>query len=286
MNSPHRESAPPTAIEVPLMYMVDTGVPPVFDQTASAAEPNIEGERVPHPMSIRNARLLPNRFTLDVEGFAFTDHVTAVRDFYDDAQLAAVYTPELQALVARLTGATEVVVYDHTRRSSDGDTRVKQNWRPPVPLPHSDYTDASAAQRLRDVFPDDADERLRRRYAIVNVWRSIAGPVEQWPLALCDARSVDDALMHKIVRSAPHRAEPSFEYARSSETRHAAFDAQHRWYYFPLMTRNEALLFKNFDTLTDGTARYALHSAIEDPTAPADPAPRESIESRVFVFYD
>lgn len=287
MNSQHQETAAPPAIEVPMMYMVDTGVPPVFDQTASAADStNIEGVRVPHPMTIRNARLLQNEFSLDVEGFAFTDHVTAVTDFYDDAQLSAVYTPELEALIARLTGAIEVVVYDHTRRSSDGDTRVAHNWRPPVPLPHSDYTDASAAQRLRDVFPDDAEARLRRRYAIVNVWRSIAGPVEQWPLALCDARSVDDALMHKIVRSAPHRAEPSFEYARSSETRHAAWDARHRWYYFPLMTRNEALLFKNYDTLTDGTARYALHSAIEDPSAPADPAPRESIESRVFVFYD
>ena len=138
-----------------------------------------------------------------------------MRDFYDDAQLAAVYTPELKVLVARLTGATEVVVYDHTRRSSDGDTRVKQNWRPPVPLPHSDYTDASAAQRLRDVFPDDADERLRRRYAIVNVWRSIAGPVEQWPLALCDARSVDDALMH-IRRSRTRPPRPIRRRAKAS----------------------------------------------------------------------
>ncbi len=287
MSSPVQDVTSPSAIEVPIFYLVDTGKTPVFRQTDTPADQGtIEGTREPHAMTIRNARLLPNDFSLDVEGFAFTEHVTRVTDFFDDAQLASVYEPELETLIARLTGASEVVVYDHTRRSSDGAQREKYNWRDAVPLPHSDYTDRSAAQRLRDVFADDADDRLARRFAIVNVWRSMTGPIEQWPLAVCDARTINDDLMLKIVRSAPHRAEPSFEYNRASETRHAAYDANHRWYYFPRMTRNEALLFKNYDTLTDGTARYALHSAFEDPTSPPDPAPRESIESRAFVFFD
>jgi hypothetical protein len=287
MSSQEQELASPSGIEVPIHYMVDTGETPVFHQTDSPADRiTMRGTREAHPMTIRNARLLPNDFSLDVEGFAFAEHVTQVSDFYDDAQLTSVYAPELESLIARLTGATEVVVYDHTRRSSDGAHREQHNWRDPVPLPHSDYTDRSAAQRMRDVFADDADDRLTRRFAIVNVWRSMTGPIEQWPLAVCDARSVNDDLMHKIVRSAPHRTEPSFEYSRSSETRHASYDANHRWFYFPQMTRNEALLFKNYDTLQDGTARYALHSAFEDPTSPPDPAPRESIESRAFLFFD
>lgn len=287
MSSQEQELASPPEIEVPIHYMVDTGETPVFHQTKSAADPGaMRGTRVAQPMTIRNARLLPNDFSLDVEGFAFAETVTRVTDFYDDAQLASVYAPEIETLIARLTGASEVVVYDHTRRSSDGAQRVKHDWRDPVPLPHSDYTDASAAQRMRDVFGDDADDRLTRRFAIVNVWRSMTGPIEQWPVAVCDARSVNDDLMHKIVRSAPHRTEPSFEYSRSSETRHASYDANHRWFHFPRMTRNEALLFKNYDTLRDGTARYALHSAFDDPTSPPDPAPRESIESRCFLFFD
>lgn len=287
MGSQEQELASPSGIEVPIFYMVDTGEAPVFNQTDAPTDQGIiSGTREPHPMTIRNARLLPNDFSLDVEGFAFAEQVTKVTDFHDDAQLTSVYTPEIEKLIARLTGATEVVVFDHTRRSSDGAHREKYNLRNPVPLPHSDYTDRSAAQRMRDVFLDDADDRLNRRFAIVNVWRSMTGPIEQWPLAMCDARSVNDDRMHKIVRSAPHRAEPSFEYSRSSETRHASYDANHRWFHFPRMTRNEALLFKNFDTLQDGTARYALHSAFEDPTSPPDPAPRESIESRTFVFFD
>jgi len=287
MNSEEQNNASPAAVEVPILYMVDTGVAPVFRQTDTPADQvTLAGERVPHPMTIRNARLLPNTFSLDVEGFAFAEHVTRMTDFHDAAQLASVYTPEVEALIARLTGASEVVVYDHTRRSSDGGHRQQYNWRDPVPLPHSDYTDWSAAQRMRDVFGDGADARLEQRFAIVNVWRSMTGPIEQWPLAVCDARTVNDDLMHKIVRSAPHRTEPSFEYNRASETRHASYDANHRWYYFPRMSRDEALLFKNYDTLLDGTARYALHSAFEDPNSPPDPAPRETIESRAFLFFD
>ncbi|NKB49351.1 MAG: methyltransferase [Alphaproteobacteria bacterium] len=277
----------PSEIEVPIHYMVDTGETPVFHQTASAADPvTMRGTREARPMTIRNARLQPDGFSLDVEGFTFAEHVTAVADFYDDAQLSSVYTPEIEQLIARIAGASEVVVFDHTRRSTDGAQRVKRDWRDPVPLPHSDYTDASAAQRMRDVFGDGADDRLTRRFAVVNVWRSMTGPIEQWPVAVCDARTINDDRMHKIVRSAPHRTEPSFEYSRSSETRHASYDANHRWFYFPQMTRNETLLFKNYDTLRDGTARYALHSAFEDPTSPSDPAPRESIESRAFLFFD
>ncbi len=124
MSSQEQELASPSGIEVPIFYMVDTGETPVFHQTDAPADRiTIAGTREPHPMTIRNARLLPNDFSLDVEGFAFAEHVTKVTDFYDDAQLTSVYVPELEKLVARLTGATEVAVFDHTRRSSDGAHR-------------------------------------------------------------------------------------------------------------------------------------------------------------------
>ena len=103
---------------------------------------------------------------------------------------------------------------------------------------------------------------------------------------MCDSRTIDDDYLISTRREAPIRPEPSFEYARPSATRHAAYDASHRWYYFPRMTRDEVLLFKNYDTLTDGTARFALHSAFEDPDTPLDPAQRETIETRAFVFFD
>ena len=59
----------------------------------------------------------------------------------------------------------------------------------------------------------------------------------------------------------------------------------HEWYYFPLMARDEALVFKVYDSAKDGRARFTAHSAFEDPTTPPDAAPRESIEMRTIAFF-
>ena len=289
MASPHRDSAASEGIEAPIVYLIHTGVTPVFYQSdVNVGKTVLEGSREKKPMRVRNGRLSPDAFTLDIEGFAFAPHATKVADFWDDAELAAVYTPEVERLVAAHTGASRVVVFDHTRRSTVLKHRDVRRARDPAGAAHTDYTDASARWRLHDVITDpaEAEALLQKRFAIVNVWRSMTGPIEQWPLAVCDARSIDDSLLHTVERRDNVREEPSFEYSRPSETRHASYDAAHRWYYFPRMDRDEVILLKNYDTLTDGTARYALHSAIEDPTTPPDAAPRESIESRAFAFFD
>jgi hypothetical protein len=290
MTSLAQEAAVPSEIEVAINYLVNTGVTPVFKHAAPGADiasDAARGTREPKVMTVRNARLLPHAFSLDVEGFTLVRHDTKVKDFNDDAELAAVYTPELEALVAGAAGGIEAVVFDHTRRSTDPAHRARHLSRDPVPAPHTDYTAGSAEQRLRDRFGDaEAKRRLQRRFAIVNVWRSMNKPLEQWPLAVCDGRTIDPARMQGTQREAPERAEPSFEYNRPSQTMHAFYDAGHRWYWYPRMARNEALLFKNWDTLTDGTARFALHTAFMEPHTPAHPAHRETIESRLFVFYD
>ncbi len=274
-------------VRAEINYLVYTGEAPVFNQSHSPAEKmKMQGARVPREMPIRNARLLSDDFSLDVEGFAFVEQATHVTDFNDDAQLESIYVPEIEALIAAAAGASEAVVFDHTRRSTELAHRETYASRDPVPAPHSDYTDESAVQRIRDKFGADADERLKGRFAIVNAWRSMIGTIEQWPLTVCDARTIDDTTLHATRREAPLRPEPSFEYNRPSSTRHATYDENHRWFYFPRMTRDEVLLFKNYDTLTDGTARYALHSAFDDPSTPDDPAPRETIETRAFVFFD
>jgi len=280
-------SSSTSGIEAPILYLVDTGETPVFDQSRTAADQmTMVGAREKKVMPISNGRPLSNNFSLDVEGFAFAAHPTKVVDFFDDAELASVYTPEVEKLVAKYTGASKAVVFDHTRRSSAAATRDKHNARDPVSAAHVDYTDQSAVQRLKDVLGDKAAERLNKRFVIVNVWRSMRGVIQEWPLAVCDARSINDDCLQTVVRNAPHRTEPSFEYSRSSETRHAVYDPNNRWFYFPNMDRDEALLFKSYETLRDGTARYSMHTALEDPTRPPNASPRESIESRVFAFFD
>ncbi|MBN43123.1 MAG: methyltransferase [Alphaproteobacteria bacterium] len=287
MTDPEEEVPVTAATRAALNYLKDTNETPVFRQTKTASDiVSLGGARQPRTVTIRDGRGSAAGFSLDIEGFAFATQVTKVTDFNDDQQLELIYTPEIEKLIARVAGAREAVVFDHTRRSTEASHREKYGSRDPVPAPHSDYDDSSARQRMRDKFGDAADEFLQHRFAIVNVWRSMSGPIEQWPLTICDSRTINDDFLISTRREAPVRPEPSFEYARPSATRHAAYDANHRWYYFPRMTADEVLLFKNYDTRTDGTARFALHSAFEDPATPANPAPRQTIETRAFVFYD
>jgi hypothetical protein len=279
-------SSQPPSIEAGIVYLVYEGQAPVFQQSLSAAERMaMAGKREKKVVPIINGRTDASKFSLDVEGFAFAQHDTKVADFFDDEQLTSIYTPEIEKLVALHSGAKKVIVFDHTRRSSASSTREKHSARDPVAAAHVDYNDNSAWQRLRDVLGEEADKVKEKRFSIINVWRSMNNVIEEWPLAVCDARTIDDALLYSTVREAPVRAEPSFEYNRPSETRHAAFDANHKWFYFPRMARNEALLFKNYDT-AKGLARYSMHTAFQDPTTPSNPLPRESIETRVLAFYD
>ncbi|MBT6536616.1 MAG: methyltransferase [Rhodospirillaceae bacterium] len=265
-------------IEAPIGYLVNTGELPVFYQSNVAGErTNFEGEREFRAMSVRNARLLPNDFTLDREGFAFVDHKTAVTDFQDDDQLASIYNAEAEALVRAHTGATRALVFDHTRRSSSQILREAHNARDPANAAHTDYTDWSARKRVEAVMEDEAVALLKKRFAIVNVWRSTAGTIEEWPLALCTWDSVDDGHLHTVERRA---------YNRVGQTRHASYDQKNDWFYFPQMTPDEAILIKNYDTADDGRARYALHTSFDDPTAAENAAPRESLETRVLAFFD
>jgi hypothetical protein len=50
------------------------------------------------------------------------------------------------------------------------------------------------------------------------------------------------------------------------------------------MQTDEAILIKCYDSAPD-KARFTAHSAFEDPTAPTDVLPRESIELRTLVFH-
>jgi len=258
-------------------YLVNTGIVPMFYQSNVPGEPtNFDGTYEKRMVSVCNARSWCNEFTLDVQGFAFTEHVTRVHDFYDDAEIKSVYELEIEELITAHTGASKAIVFDHTRRSSSQDLRKRHNSRDPAAAAHSDYTDWSARQRVRDLLPGHAEARLGKRFAIVNVWRSMTGVVEEWPLALCDARTVNSSKLHTVERRAHDRV---------GQTRHASFDPKNVWYYFPEMGPNEVILIKNYDSAEDGRARCALHSAFEDPNSQQDALPRESIETRVFAFF-
>ncbi|WP_307867214.1 CmcJ/NvfI family oxidoreductase [Variovorax sp. E3] len=124
----------------------------------------------------------------------------------------------------------------------------------------------------------DADEAASvRRYCIVNIWRSIKGPVLDTPLAVCDARSV---MARDLVN-----AEVRYP-RRTGEIYLATHSPSHRWSYFSAMDRHEALVFKQYDSQLSGVSRYTPHAAFDHPDAPADAPLRESIEARCLVVFE
>jgi len=275
-------------VEAPLKYLASADEAPVYVASRGGGDTSLhQGAYVMKPVAIRNARRRAEGFSLDREGFALASHVSAVRDFYDDEEIAAVYEPEVKALVARETGALRVEIFDHTRRSASRDVQKTRRIREPASIVHNDYTARSGPRRLRDHFAaapenaaedaaEDAAGLLARRFAIVNVWRSIRGPALTAPVALCDAASVAPADLVSVERQAKERI---------GEIQQAVYNPAHRWYYFPAMRRDEALLIKTYDSATDGRARFTLHTSFDDPSAAREAPPRESLETRCFAFF-
>ena len=232
-----------------------------------------------HTVAIHDVRPVAGDMTLDRVGFAVLHQQSAVRDFWDEDELRRTYYPEAERVIAEATGASKVFIFDHTLRR-----RVKGavDWsrdapRQPATRVHVDHTARSGPQRVRDFFGDKADALLRGRVQVINLWRPVRGPLRDAPLAVCDAGSVapNDLVASDLVYQ--HRV---------GETYGVTFNPAHRWFYVPEMQPHEALLLKCYDSETDGRARFAPHTAFEDPTVPDDVLPRESIELRTLVFHE
>jgi len=191
--------------------------------------------------------------------------------------LQTVYYPEVEQLIKAVSGASRVVIFDHTLRSGEEAEREAKLIREPVLSAHNDYTEWSGPNRVREFLPDEAEELLKRRFAIIQVWRAINRPIQSNPLALADAKSValDDLLVAE--RRYPHRV---------GQTYRLKYNPDHRWFYFPEMRRDEALVFKVYDSAKDGRARFTPHTSFNDPQSPAGAPPRQSIEVRAFAFFD
>jgi len=234
-----------------------------------------EGAYETRSVKMRSARSMEP--SLDREGFLLANQQTRVTDFFSETELASIYEKELQSLLTELTGAKRVEIFDHTRRASSIDAQRQHGIREPAATIHNDYDDASGPRRLRDFFPKEAEALTKHRFAIINVWRSMAGPVSNFPLALCDSSSVADEDLVSVPRVSKDRV---------GTVQMATFNPSHRWCYYPHMQMNEALLFKVYDSANDGRARFTPHTSFEDPRVKdATTADRQSIESRCFVFW-
>ncbi|KAB5591607.1 hypothetical protein CTheo_4955 [Ceratobasidium theobromae] len=236
-------------------------------------------------VQVENVRGRESDFTLDKAGFEFHNVPTqGTTNFEDDNSIRTVYYQDSIQKIKNLTGASRVVIFDHTirRPRPDGTPDTPEN-RAPVKMAHVDQAPESAERRVHMHLPaTDVPGLLSKRYQIINLWRPIGVPAWQLPLALCDFRSVNDS------KDGGDFVPTTLKYKdRDGETMSVRCNQAHQWKYLAGMSPDEIVLIKCFDSKLDGTvAAFTPHTAIDDPTTPADAPERHSIELRALVFYD
>lgn len=268
----------PLAIEV--TYLVSGETRPVYFASEAGADAalSISADFEKRIINVQDAREMRPAASLDRESFALARHDTNIRIFYGRDFQQRLYEQEISELVMQASGCTRVLVFDHTLRSDSVQVRKRRKTREPAAVIHNDYTDQSAHQRVIDLLgARQAREIFTKRFAIVNVWRSVAGTVLRSPMACCDATTISPEDLVASERRARERI---------GEIELATWNPSHRWYYYPELASNEAILIKTFDSSRAGIATRTIHTSFDDPFSPATAPPRESIESRLLVCFD
>ena len=221
----------------------------------------------PIPSTVYDVRGQEASTHIDVTGFqAVTSPSTVPASLLleaSDDEIRRVYYPEVERLLLQQTGASRVVFFDHTvRKYHEGETDTPQTRRP-VQRVHVDQTPASAHVRVdRHVQPPQP----YKRFQLINVWRPIANPVFDFPLAVCDFRTVNvdqDMVPTALIYPAPTPA---------GETYSVRWQEGHRWYYWSRMTPDEVLLLKCYDSSSRALAGVKASGAQVDPAQLRDVA--------------
>jgi hypothetical protein len=241
-----------------------------------------------HGVLITSLRDVGEKPSLEAHGFELVSFKSSVGDIYDAADREAVFNPEVARLVKQHTGAAEVRIFFPFLRGEEAQRRMPGTITAPAGMVHVDYTHASGPWWFETMLGADASRVRGRRFAIINVWCPITGPLQDHPLALCDVRttSPDDLIVSRSISSVDDKGlHATGGKIEETEVYSVAFNPAHRWYYAPDMMPDEALLLKNYDSQTEGVSRFSAHSAFADPTPPADALPRASIEVRALTIW-
>jgi hypothetical protein len=233
----------------------------------------------PHDLRIHDARPVAGSLSLDREGFTLVRHecgVTETSDMTAEGAEGARYLAGEAGFLADMTGASLVLPQGTglLKRANKAGAIGPSRWV------HMDYT-AAAARTWAGWIEAWEGRPLKHypRFAIFQTWRCLTPPPCDNTLTLCDASSIDDA--DCIVFDACMR-EPYDEPGNAFESQFARFNPAQRWYYFPVLTPGEMIVFKGFDS---DPARDAqpLHNSIDLPGW--DATPRVSVEARFFAFF-
>ncbi len=225
---------------------------------------------------------------LDREGFVLVAHASTVDDFdliQEDADVDQQYIEEMSELLRRVTGAAKAFMLGGGKKrfgESAVDKLAPLFNAKPARYPHADNTDTSAAG-LVDLFAqfvDEVEPDKYSRYAMYNLWRSVSPPPQDFPLAVCDARTIAPADEVTVTAVTTERSGDIVH-----DTTGYLYNPDHRWHYYRDMTPDEVLVFKAHDTDMRRAGRVP-HTAFTDPTCPPGTPTRASVEMRGLAFFD
>lgn len=257
------------AVDADIKFVVKTGLKPI-----QYAESNVDTTPSEyHRVAVQNARVAGEAFSLGSSGFELKYFKTSAGQFDDPEAIRREYYPEIACMLRECTGAAQIHFVDHRIRASRPIEGAFAGAYRPLRAAHNDYSSEIVPKRLAEILGQErAREWLSERVLQINVWRPLNGVVEEVPLALCDARSIEpDDLVAAEFRHPD----------RTSENYLLRHNPSQRWYYFPEMCPEETVLIKGYDSRND-VARFTPHAAIDVGASP-NVRPRLSIEVRAFL---
>jgi hypothetical protein len=224
---------------------------------------------------------------LDREGFVLVRHASGVTDFdliQEDPEVDQCYIDEMAALLGEVTGATRTFMLGGGKKRFGESATDKLSLlfnAKPARYPHADNTDASAQGQMEMItaFVEDLDPTCYSRWALYNMWRAVTPPPQDFPLAVCDARTVNRADEVTVTAVTKERIGDIVH-----DTTGYLFNSGHAWYYYPDMTQDEVIVFKAHDSDLQRSRRVP-HTAFTDPTCPPGVQTRASVEMRGLALF-
>lgn len=289
-------------VKTNLNYHVDDGIRPKFygyqreGIVLEEGVPDLVGKTMAKEVTIINGR--QHQLSLDANSFELTNCETSLTtaEFYEEGaeKITNTYYKEMAECVKQKLGAAHVLVFHHQVRNKERNngkandivTSV-QGYANGV---HSD-THPDSAEESYSFVSIGVDSDLRQgRYLYMNLWRNIDDerPVSANPLAVLDQTSVTDGVgSEDYLESDLYTKDPNtgFIYGLKQYRLNQKNSDNHKWYYFPNMTKSEAILFKQWDSDPKRQTNLCFHTAFEDPTTPKNAPTRQSIEVRMIVYF-
>jgi hypothetical protein len=263
-------------VQASFYYIKDEITNPFYRRDPLPGEQETNVETISHELEVTDLRDIEHLFSTDKNGFQIVKHPFPGYDlFNDNEKIRRDYYPQIEALVKEHTGASKIYLFDHTIRRRDPSVSVdhSSNRQPGLQV-HIDQTPSAVTNRVRRHLGDEADELLKGRVRLINVWRPLFDNLTDHPLGVADFQSTrpEDLVPSKLIFR---------NYL--GETYKVRFSPEHRWYFLSNQNSDETIFIKCYDS-DKGRAQYTPHSAFIDPTSPKDARYRESIEVRALVF--